>query len=50
MPWPQTEDAQDVAEYAIILPVVGFLVVATVRLIGTSSTNIFSSVGNSIQQ
>jgi Flp pilus assembly pilin Flp len=50
MTWPQTEEGQDVAEYALILAVVVLLVVATVRLIGTSSTNIFSAVGSSITQ
>jgi Flp pilus assembly pilin Flp len=50
MTWPQAEEGQDVAEYAIILAVVVLLVVVIVRLIGTSSTNIFSAVGSSIQQ
>jgi Flp pilus assembly pilin Flp len=50
MTWPQTEEGQDVAEYAVILAVVVLLVVVTVRLIGSSSTNIFSAVGSSIGQ
>jgi hypothetical protein len=36
-------EGQDVAEYALILAVVVLLVVVTVRLIGSSSTNIFST-------
>jgi Flp pilus assembly pilin Flp len=50
MKWPQAEDGQDVAEYALILAVIVPLVVVTVRLIGSNSTNIFSAVGSSIQQ
>jgi len=50
MTWPQTEEGQDVAEYALILAVIVLLVVVTVRLIGSSSTNIFSTVGSSIAQ
>jgi Flp pilus assembly pilin Flp len=45
-----SQEGQDVAEYAVILAVVVLLVVVTVRLIGTSSTNIFSAVGSSIIQ
>jgi Flp pilus assembly pilin Flp len=50
MMWPQTEEGQDVAEYALILAVVVLLVVVTVRILGSSSTNIFSTVGSSITQ
>jgi Flp pilus assembly pilin Flp len=50
MTWPQTEEGQDVAEYAVILAVVVLLVVVTARLIGSSSTDIFSAVGSSIGQ
>jgi len=50
MTWPQIEEGQDVAEYAVILAVVVLLVVPIVRLIGSSSTNIFSAVGSSITQ
>jgi len=44
MKWPQTEDGQDVAEYALILAVVVVLVVVTVRLLGSSSTDARSRV------
>jgi Flp pilus assembly pilin Flp len=47
--WSQQE-GQDVAEYAVILAVVILLVVGTVRIIGSSATNIFSAVGSSIAQ
>jgi Flp pilus assembly pilin Flp len=45
-----SQEGQDVAEYAVILAVVVLPVVVTVRLIGTSSTSIFSAVGSSITQ
>jgi Flp pilus assembly pilin Flp len=39
---------QDVAEYAVMLAVVLIIVMGTIRLIGTNSSNVFSSVGSSI--
>jgi Flp pilus assembly pilin Flp len=45
----QTEDGQDVAEYAVMLAVILAIVVATVQLIGSSANNVFSSVASSIQ-
>jgi len=48
--WWLLQEAQDVAEYAVILAVVILLVVGTVGLIGSSSTNMFSTVGSSITQ
>ena len=45
--WSQ-EDGQDVAEYAVMLAVILVIVVGTVRLIGTNSNNVFSSVASSI--
>jgi Flp pilus assembly pilin Flp len=45
-----TEDAgQDIAEYAVMLAVILVLVVGTVRLIGSSSNNVFSQAASSIQ-
>jgi Flp pilus assembly pilin Flp len=44
------QEGQDVAEYAIILAVVVLLVVGTVRIMGLSPTNIFSTVDSSIAQ
>ncbi|HEX3354969.1 MAG TPA: hypothetical protein VHS34_19275 [Terriglobales bacterium] len=43
------DDGQDVAEYAVMLAVVLAVVVGTIRLIGASANNVFSSVGSSIQ-
>ena len=43
------EEGQDIAEYAVMLAVILVLVIGTVRLIGTSANNVFSSVANSIQ-
>ena len=47
--WSQ-EEAQDVAEYALILAVILVIVVATIPLIALHATNTFSSVGSSIGQ
>ena len=43
------EEGQDIAEYAVMLAVILVLVVGTIRLIGTSANNAFSSVESSIQ-
>ncbi len=43
------EQGQDIAEYAVMLAVILVIVVGTVRLIGTNSGNVFSSVASSIQ-
>jgi hypothetical protein len=45
-----SQEGQDVAEYAAYWRSSSLLVVVTVRLIGTSSTSIFSAVGSSITQ
>jgi Flp pilus assembly pilin Flp len=42
------DDGQDVAEYAVMLAVVLVIVMGTIRLIGSNSSNVFSSVGSSI--
>jgi Flp pilus assembly pilin Flp len=44
------DEAQDIAEYAVMLAVILVLVVGTIRLIGGSSNNVFSSVASSIGQ
>jgi Flp pilus assembly pilin Flp len=44
------EQGQDIAEYAVMLAVILVLVVGTIRLIGGSSNNVFSSVASSIAQ
>jgi len=45
--WSQ-DDGQDIAEYAVMLAVVLVIVMGTIRLIGSNSSNVFSSVGSSI--
>jgi Flp pilus assembly pilin Flp len=47
--WLQDE-AQDVAEYAVMLAVILVIVVGTIRLIGGNANNVFSSVASSIAQ
>ena len=44
------EQAQDIAEYAVMLAVILVLVIGTVRLIGGNANNAFSSVANSLSQ
>lgn len=43
------EEAQDVAEYAVMLAVILVIVVGTVRLIGSNANTVFSNVASSIQ-
>jgi Flp pilus assembly pilin Flp len=47
--WSEDE-GQDIAEYAVMLAVILVLVVGTIRLIGSSSNTVFSSVASSIGQ
>ena len=44
------EDAQDIAEYAVMLAVILVIVVGTIRLIGGNANNGFSSVASSLAQ
>jgi Flp pilus assembly pilin Flp len=44
------DEGQDIAEYAVLLAVILVLVVGTVRLIGSSSNNVFSAAASSISQ
>ena len=43
------DEAQDIAEYAVMLAVILVLVVGTIRLIGSNANNVFSSTASSIQ-
>ena len=43
------EQGQDIAEYAVMLAVILVLVVGTIRLIGSNSNNVFSSVASAVQ-
>lgn len=42
------EEGQDIAEYAVMVAVILIIVVATVRLIGSNSNTVFSTVASSI--
>jgi len=44
------EEAQDIAEYAVMLAVILVIVVGTIRLIGGNANNVFSAVASSISQ
>jgi Flp pilus assembly pilin Flp len=43
------DQAQDIAEYAVMLAVILVLVVGTLRLIGSNANTAFSSTASSIQ-
>jgi Flp pilus assembly pilin Flp len=45
----RNEQGQDIAEYAVMLAVILVIVVGTIRLIGSNSNNVFSSVASSIK-
>ena len=46
----RNDEAQDIAEYAVMLAVILVLVIGTVRLIGGNANNAFSSVASSLSQ
>jgi Flp pilus assembly pilin Flp len=43
------DSGQDIAEYAVMLAVILVIVVGTIRLVGTNTNNVFSSVASTIQ-
>jgi Flp pilus assembly pilin Flp len=45
----RNEEGQDVAEYSVMLAVILVVVLGTIRLIGSNSSNVFSQVGSAIQ-
>jgi Flp pilus assembly pilin Flp len=42
------EEGQDIAEYAVMVAVILLIVVGTIRLIGSNSNTVFSSVASAI--
>jgi len=42
------ERGQDIAEYAVMVAVILIIVVGTIRLIGSNSNTVFSSVASAI--
>lgn len=44
------DNAQDIAEYAVMLAVVLVIVVGTIKLIGSAANNTFSQVASNIGQ
>lgn len=43
------DGAQDIAEYAVMLAIILVILVGTIRLIGSNSNNVFSSVSSSLR-
>lgn len=46
--WTEDE-AQDIAEYAVLLAVILALVVGAIRLVGSNANNAFSSTASALQ-
>lgn len=44
----QSDDGQDIAEYAVMLAVILVIVVGVVRIIGQKSNNIFSETASAL--
>ena len=44
-----SDEGQDIAEYAVMLAVILVIVVGTIRLIGSNSNTVFSRAASSIQ-
>jgi Flp pilus assembly pilin Flp len=42
------EEGQDIAEYAVMVAVILIIVVGTLRLVGSNSNTVFSSVASAI--
>jgi Flp pilus assembly pilin Flp len=42
------DQAQDIAEYAVMLAVLLVLIVSTVRLIGSNASTVFSNTGSAL--
>jgi Flp pilus assembly pilin Flp len=43
-----SDEGQDIAEYAVMMAVILIIVVGTIKLIGSNSNNVFSSVSSAI--
>jgi Flp pilus assembly pilin Flp len=43
-----SEEGQDIAEYAVMVAVILLIVVGTLRIIGSNSNTVFSSVASAI--
>lgn len=43
------DEAQDIAEYAVMLAVILVLVVGTIRLVGSNANTVFSNTASAIQ-
>jgi Flp pilus assembly pilin Flp len=44
------DEAQDIAEYAVMLAVILVIVIGTIRLIGGNANNVFSQVASQVGQ
>jgi Flp pilus assembly pilin Flp len=44
----RNDEAQDIAEYAVMLAVILVIVVGTIRLVGSQANNVFSETASAI--
>lgn len=44
----KNDEAQDIAEYAVMLAVILVIVVGTIRLVGSQANNVFSQTASAI--
>jgi Flp pilus assembly pilin Flp len=44
----KNDEAQDIAEYAVMLAVILVIVVGTIRLVGSQANNVFSETASAI--
>jgi len=45
----ESEEAQDIAEYAVMLAVLLLIILGTIRLISGGANNVFSTVASGLQ-
>ena len=45
----QSDEGQDIAEYAVMLAIILAIAVATIRLVGSHAGSVFANVGSAIQ-
>jgi len=45
----RSEEAEDIAEYAVMLAVILVIVVGTIRLVGSNANTVFSQAASTIQ-
>jgi len=47
--WLQSEEGQDLAEYALLLGLIALIVIAAVAILGQGLSNVFTNMGNEVK-